>query len=546
MAIVSRVPVVVVRIDVPAAFLGSAWDSERAWDDDFAWDDVAFVTEGGTTSLWFSDGRYVSSTDGIVASARLANEITFSRRATTVFWGGGRAAQGMGAIELINTDGALDVLLSMRWRRAVVTVYLGYDGDAVAALTRAARGVIERVESVGEQSLRIVVADSASELDVPVLTASYTSGALVGSLIPTVMGYCVSVPALHTGAPSLDYSFHDGSTWLVDAMTFRHGVYDAGATLTPTTQWVSLDSGEQHGVTLLQSTAGMITVDATGPSTDGSVFSARTLYQITYFALCTRLGWDASRVDFSGVTTLQTELGTTWFGRWVSGSTTYGELLTELADSFAGWSYIDTAGVVRFDRLRMPSGSPVLELDETNLVGDIQIEFDAAPGLSDAVLGIRNWYVFDASALAGSVRDTATGVGLRKPFRTRAQFAVDDAYAARRSAAPTVRRTLRNDTHQTATAEPETGMPTLLMASGHVSAEAARRAALYAGPRWWYRVRAALDASTAVTLERGSVVQLTEPRYGLDAGRLLVVIGVDGRVGDGIVDLLLWGDGPTN
>lgn len=541
----SRVPVVLVRIDVPSAVLGAAWDSERAWDDDFAWDDIAFVTEGGTTSLWFADGRYVSSTDGIVASARLANEITFSRRATTAFWGGGRAAQGMGAIELINTDGALDGLLSMRWRRAVVTVYLGFDSDAVSALTRAARGVIERVESVGEQSLRIVVADAASELDVPFLTATYTTGELAGSLIPCVLGYCVSIPALHTGAPTLTYSIHDGGTYAVDALTSRHGVYDSGAQLTVGTQWTALDSGDQHGFTLLQSTAGAITADATGPATTGSWLTARTLYYIVGYALCTRLGWDSSRVDFAGITSLQAELGTTWFGRWISGSTTYAELLTELADSFGGWCYIDTAGQVRFDRLRMPSGSPVLELDEHNLVGDIQIEFDTAPGLSDAVLGMRNWYVFDASALAGSVRDTATGVALRKPFRTRAQFAVDDAYASRRSAAPTVRRTLQNDARQTTTTEPESGMPSALMAVGHVSAEAARRAALYAGPRWWYRVRAVLDATDAATLERGAVVQLTAPRHGLDAGRLLVVIGVDGRVGDGVVDLLLWGAGPT-
>ena len=537
----SQIPVVVVRIDIPD--VGAAWDSDKAWDDDFAWDDAEFVAS--LNALWFSDGRYVSAADGIVASARLANEIAFSRRATTVFWGGGRAAQGMGAIELINTDGALDGLLSMRWRRAVVTVYLGYDGDAVASLTRAARGVIERVESVGEQALRIVVADAASELDVPFVTATYTSGELAGTLIPCVLGYCVAIPALHTGAPTLTYSIHDGGTWLFDALVFRHAVYDSGAQLTPGTQWTALDSGDEHGFTLLQSTAGAITADATGPSSNGNVFSARTLYFIVEYALCTRLGLDSSRVDFAGITTLQTELGTTWFGRWVSGSPTYAELLTELADSFGGWWYIDTAGQVHFDRLRMPSGSPVLELDESNLSGDIQIEFDTAPGLSDAVLGIRNWYVFDASGLAGSVRDTATGVSSRKQFRSRAQFAVDDAYSSRRSAAPAVRRTLANDARQTTTAEPESGMPTALMASGHVSAEATRRAALYACPRWWYRARAVLDASDAVTLERGSVVRLTAPRHSLDTGRLLVVVGVDGRVGDGIVDLVLWGEGPA-
>lgn len=360
-------PVVLVRITVPLTSYGARWDSDAAWDADKAWDDDSMLTASGEQDFWFSDGRYVSSADGIVASARLANEISFSRRATTVFWGGGRAAQGVGAIELINTDGVLDGLLSMRWRRAVVTVYLGYDGDPVASLTRAARGVIERVESVGEQLLRIVVADAASELDVPFLTATYTTGELAGTLIPCVLGYCVSIPALHTGAPTLTYSIHDGGTPLVDGLVVRHAVYDSGAQLTPGTQWTALDSGEEHGFTLLQSTAGAITADATGPSSTGSMFNSRALYYIVEYSLCTRLGWDSSRVDFAGITSLQAELGTTWFGRWISGSTTYAELLTELSDSFAGWWYIDTAGQVRFDRLRMPSGSPVLELDEHSL-----------------------------------------------------------------------------------------------------------------------------------------------------------------------------------
>lgn len=504
---------------------------------------VLVKVDSPSGSRYFSDSRYVNTVDAITAEPRLQNEVTFSRRASCVFWGGGRASQGVGAIELVNNDGGLDGFIAENLRGSVVTVYLGTDGQLLSSMTKCARGIIESVQTIGEKILCLVLADAATELDKPVLTATYTTGSLTGTLIPVTLGYCLSIPALHTGAPSLQFSIHDAGAG-GSGTTNRNPAYDSGVTLTAGTQWTVLDGGEQHGFTLLQATAGVITCDATGPASNFNVFSARQLYYITEFLLVTRNGWSSSRVDFAGITTLQTELGTTWIGRWISGPSTYAEVLTEMMDSIAGWWYINVDGVVKFDRLRMPSGSPVVELDVNNIEGDIDLEFDKAPGLSDAVLGLRNWYVHDPSQLATSVRDTATGVSMRKQYRSRSQFAVHDVYASARSAAPTVRPNLASDATQTPTQEPESGMPTLLMNAVHVSTEATRRAALYDGSRWFYGVTALLDAVSAATLERGAIVRLTSDRYSLDAGRLCCVVGVDGSVGKGRVRLLLWADGP--
>lgn len=535
----SRVPVVLVRIDVPSAVLGAAWDSERAWDDDFAWDDDSMLTSSGPQDFWFSDGRYVSADDGVMAEARIGSEITFSRKASTIYWGGGRASQGLGAIELINTDGGLDNLLFMALRRAIVTVYLGDQDQPLASLAKVARAVVERPETIGEQALRLVLADASSELDIPILSDTYSTGAQEGALQPSAFGLCLSVPALHTGAPSLQYSAHDA-----DTLTAINAVRDSGVTLTPVTQWTALDSGEQHGFTLLQSTAGVITADVTGPSSTDIEADARTLRRIVEALLVTRLGWDSSRVDLAGLDALETELGGIDLGRWVSGATTYAEVLTELMDSIGGWWYIDPSGVVRFDVLRLPSGTPVLALDETTLASDISLVFDTAQGLSDAVLGQRNAYVHDASALAGSVRDTAAGVALSRQHRVRQTFALPTAYASARSAAPEVRSTLASDARQTTTTEPESGMPSLLTDPTQIDAEADRRATLYGGPRWLVSCSALLSALDAALLERGDVVTLTSDRYQLSAGRRYCVQAVSGRVGDGLVDLVLWGDGP--
>lgn len=532
-------PITLVQLTVPLTSVGARWDSDKAWDADYAWDDDSMLTSSGTQDFWFSDARYVSVDDGVMAEARIGSEITFARKASTIYWGGGRASQGVGAIELINTDGGLDDLLFMQLRRAIVTVYLGTQDQPLASLSKVARAVVERPETIGEQALRLVLADASIELDIPILSATYSTGAQAGALQPSAFGLCLSVPALHTGAPSLQYSAHDAAT-----LTAINTVRDSGVTLTPVTQWEALDSGEQHGFTLLQSTAGVITADVTGPSSTDIEADARTLRRIVEALLVTRLGWDSSRVDLAGLEALETELGGVDIGRWVSGATTYAEVLTELMDSLGGWWYIDPAGVVRFDVLRVPSGTPVLALDETTLASDISLVFDTAPGLSDAVLGQRNVYVHDASALAGSVRDTSTGVALSRTHRVRQSFALPTAYASARSAAPEVRSTLASDARQTTTTEPESGMPSLLTDATQIEAEAARRATLYGGPRWLVSVTALLDALDAATLERGDVVTLTSDRYQLSAGRSYRVQSVSGRVGDGLVDLVLWGDGP--
>jgi len=532
-------PITLIQLTVPLTSVGARWDSDKAWDADYAWDDDSMLTASGTQDFWFSDGRYVSADDAVMAEARIGSEITFSRKASTIYWGGGRASQGLGAIELINTDGGLDNLLFMALRRAIVTVYLGDQDQPLASLSKVARAVVERPETIGEQALRLVLADASSELDIPILSATYSTGAQEGALQPFALGACLSVPALHTGAPSLQFSVHDA-----DTLTAINAVRDSGVTLTPVTQWTALNSGEQHGFTLLQSTAGVITADVTGPSSTDIEADARTLRRIVEALLVTRLGWDSSRVDLAGLDALETELGGIDLGRWVSGATTYAEVLTELMDSIGGWWYIDPSGVVRCDVLRLPSGTPVLELDETTLASDISLVFDTAPGLSDAVLGQRNAYVHDASALAGSVRDTAAGVALSRQHRVRQTFALPTAYASARSAAPEVRSTLASDARQTTTTEPESGMPSLLTDPTQIAAEAARRATLYGGPRWLVSCSALLSALDAALLERGDVVTLTSERYQLSAGRSYCVQSVSGRVGDGLVDLVLWGDGP--
>jgi hypothetical protein len=482
---------------------------------------------GGT--LWYSDGRYIDPAAGVVAQARIARRVSFERRASTAFWGGGRAFQGVGSVELINTDGGLDYLLGVQLRRRVVRVWLGTEDTPVSALVLCARAIIERVETVGESAFRLILADASQELETPLQTETFTAGPLEGLPLPVTLGICYSVPALQAEAPLLRYTLHDAT-----GLGGMIAVTDSGVTLTQTTQWDDYNTAPTFGFILNQSTAGQILGDVLGPGAGIATENAR-LPRLVEYLLGTRRGLASSRWDGAGLGALDTELNQPELGRWVGEPLTYASALDEVADSIGGWWTIDPDGVMRIDRLRLPSGSPALVLDRSRLGGEVQVEFDSAPGLAGAVLGSRNWRPLAPSEQAGSVRDTAEGVALAREFRSRVPFPVAAIYAEAEGAQGRGRPGMQTD---------EAGMPTLLANTASCEDEATRRAELWDGPRWWYRVPALLDATAAATIPLGTVIELRLPRFGLDSGRLLRVMGVRGEFGARRVELLCWGAGP--
>ena len=81
-------------------------------------------------------------------------------------------------------------------------------------------------------------------------------------------------------------------------------------------------------------------------------------------------------------------------------------------------------------------------------------------------------------------------------------------------------------------------VPLLLDLEADAQAEAARRLALM-------RVRRSVFHATAkaqpLQLDLGQTVQLTHPRFGLSAGRLVLVVGLSEAARVNVVDLDLWG-----
>ncbi len=532
--------------------LSLRWDEARLWDDAFDWDGTRYdagldrvnvslvevAAPGGT--VWFSDGRWSDRYDTIHADPRIGSEIRIQRRASTSFWGSSRAVYGIGSIELINDDGELDDWALSSLRGSIVRVYLGPDGVPLPAMAKVARAIIDKVETVGESSVRLVLKDAGAELDVPIQTAQFTSGPQQRRLRPVVFGRALSVPALQS-SPDLHFTVHDSTAAsTAGGLTFINEVRDRGSVLTLGTHWANAVAGENVGFQLLQGSLGRITCIATGPGRLFGLFQPSRVDWMVDALLSLRFGWDQSRIDMAGLAALSAETSAV-LGRYVDSSVTYGQVCTEISDSLSGWWWIDFDGVFRIERWRAPVGTPVLHLDATAWEGEISMRFDDAPGLADSVLGSRNWHVHSPSELPDSLRDTADGIALTRPYRTSATFTVADEYAKARGAVGSDRLANANNGAGVSRPASESGMPTLLLTPTN---EAAHRSTLYGEPRFFWPSRALVDALEAVQIYPGDLVLIQHDRYRLDDGQLARIVSVEFNLGDSAADLVVWSGAP--
>lgn len=530
--------------------MARSWNNANSWNVALRWNGQPIVTtfskvrdhrrviveiRKALTVLRYSDGEYVDAAQQLVLDARLSRTVTFERRVSTAFWtSSGRNFTAIGNIELINCDGALDDLIQSELKDAEVIIRVGSVLTPYSEFLTVARGILDKIEAVGEDKIRLTVADGAREFDTPIQTVKPASGLLVADHYPVAIGWCNQVPVMHTGSPDLRYSVSD----IPVAPNFGSvsNVRDSGAPLTITTQYNTIDTDPNFGFELYQSTAGKLTATTVGPSLSGSVFeSARFQNQIINL-LQNRKGLPAIRLDSTGYSDIRTS-NINFIGRYVFDGATYSRVLDEYADSIGGWWHVDLGGVVKISRLNLPSLSlpPDITVSKVNLVGEIQVDPDLAPGLSNALLGGVNWAPLSESEQATSVRDTDDGRLQRKDFRFRLEFVVHDSYQRNIDSLGNVRNSNSDDR--------QTGMPTLWVNLSGLTVEKTHRETLWATPKAFFRCKVNLNPPAVANLDIGSIVNFDLPRYGLSNHRV-TLIGLRGEAGKNEIELYGWGELP--
>lgn len=245
--------------------------------------------------------------------------------------------------------------------------------------------------------------------------------------------------------------------------------------------------------------------------------------------LLARAGIGVDQVDSESLDDLRTNRP--WAcSYWADSADTIRNVIDQLLASVYGWIYTTPTGAIAVGYLTPPEAvdAAVVEITETELAGEVEVEPDHAPGLSTTVSGARNWYRYAPSELADAIPDA-----------DRPMLTAD--YRIRKQSTNPVGIELGNRAGAAVSSRSESGIATLLDDAADIQAAADYLADLYPEglPRRFYKIPVFLAGAS--TLKPGDKVTLTYDRFGCNAGRDLRLVRIDGRAGDDLCILRCWG-----
>lgn len=466
-----------------------------------------------------ADHDYLSASSDALANTRFEGLIDPSGVTTIAqlgFWPWADAAVQAGAaqVRLLDAGGVLDdAALSDLSGQAVALQQADLDGSLAAAVP-VARYVADRllVESDGRKTL--ILRDAHDALDKIINPSVFEDGVagLAGQTQPMSIGAVFNAPVLLTGS--------DGSVgWLADAPQAVAVLRDRADAMEPGT-W-SMDAYQQQ-VLLNSPPLGPMTGNISSISASGGSPTPATLVQalreVTRRADIT--AWssaDAAAIDAA--------TGYAGIGYYAGQPVTARAALAAMLATYGAWYWQDATGVLRIARIVDPETLPVaLELDGGELSADVTCTTDTAPGLTARMAYQRNARVMRESEFVTDLMDV--------PSALRAQLSAPQGGIATASMA----WALPSEYRHALDAEP---FPGLFWRAADAQAEIDRVVGLYLTVRRNWIVQ--LRGVPGLAPQPGQCCLLTYPRYGLAAGRKLLVRRVERNPATGDLKLTLWG-----
>lgn len=420
--------------------------------------------------------------------------------ASVAFWPWDASSRaGSAALRLQDADGLLDVAALGDVRDVPVQIHMGVQGAPLATARSIARFVLERIDIEDDGRKTAVLRDPHDDLDRALHRAVFlptVSDQLAWQAQPVIIGAVRSAQGIPVNS--------DGSVlWLGDGALASIGqVLDRGAAITPGTGYNLVSGGQQLAMT--SPPLGPVVVDA---STQAAMAPAK-LEQLLreLFRRINKSAW--SSADAAAIDAASGYAGT---GYYSAGGATARQALADILPSYCADWWPDGDGVLRLARLIDPDtvadGQLAFDLNWQELSGDLSAAPDLAPNLTRRMAYQPNGVVLtsgdlitDMTQLPAEVRQQLTGQ-FRGQVYGGGQLA--GRYARAEAAEPILSRF-----DQRADAQ----------------AEIDRVVALYSLPRNFYTGR--LSGRTDVTFRPGQVGRITYPRYGLQAGRKVIVASV--------------------
>jgi hypothetical protein len=450
---------------------------------------------------------------------------------------GGPSRVGFGELVLANEDGALDAFATYGLDGRELVVRIGDPDTAYpAAWGVLFTGTMEQAETTLD-AVTIRLRDRQAFTTLPLQRTVYAgnnalpngvegTSDLEGKPKPVLLGWCYNLEPVLVNTSRLAYQVHDGA--IRDVMA----VYDSGALLgrgpdyadtaallaTPPAPGTYRVCKSEGLFRLGSAPIGQVTCDAV----QGTTPDDRTAAALFRAVLEDRAGIAPTAISSADLAALSA-VQSAQLGFYYRTAVTMQAVLDDIATTVGAWWGTDTAGQLRLVRLDAPSGAPVLSVGPSDLrtLQRVPLADDGAglPVHEVTVRGGRN-HTVQTTGLVGIV-GAARRARLAQPYQ--------DAIA--RDPAVLVKHPL----------SPERTVETGFACVADAQREADRLLALYAVQRDRYECTISADDAALAALDLGAVLSLRYPRYGLDAGKLVRVLGYQLDPVRGSADLTVWG-----
>jgi len=449
---------------------------------------------------------------------------------------GGATRLSLGEVRINNADSAYDNWIGYGFDGRRLTIRRGYGGSYPSDYETIFTGTVETVTVTRREAI-IRLRDKQLIFDAAVLTDLYggsnvlpngidgTAADLAGKPKPRLIGSCRNIAPPCVNTSKLVYQVHSGRVAEIAAvydkalgLTFGVDRANAGDLLSNTPAAGAYDTCLAQGLFRLGSNpAGQVTADAA----QGAAAVDRTAASIL-LTLALEAGVAAGDVDAGDLSALAADAPAE-LGMWLSDAgVTYRQAMDRAANSVGAYFAFDPDGVLRAGRLVEPAGDPVLEIADY----DVNEPFERRPA-RDGDIPIWRVTVRHSRVWTVQASDIAASVSPARRALIGSEYRDQSAFDA------TVKDQFR--------LAGEESIETLLISEADAANEAFRRLNLRKVRRSFYDVGITAAVFSAAGVKIGDVVRLTHPRFGLSAGKLFVVLGVNLQLARGRVTLTLWG-----
>lgn len=487
-----------------------------------------FSYMGGVRSVYFSDKGYMTNGSDTPAHTNYKPLTTNPLQIDVSVFNGvfsGRSGS-FGAIRLLNGDGDLDDLTNMYWSGRNVKVYAGSKDFTRAQFVKVFDGLCDSIEH-NEDEIIINIQNNEKTLESEFIQNIYDGSGgldggsdLDGKLKPLLYGQALRITPVLVDAANLIYQIHDGSVQEITA------VYDRGVALSfhgdvaDITANPAPPAGKYHTqlsggyIRLHSSPDGQITVDAKGDNLGGYVSKSG---QIVTRLLRTKLGlFNLTDADIDQGAFNQVDIAVPAnVGVYISEKTTVRNVIDSLLTPIqCYWTY-DGQGLITAGVGKEPI-EPMYVLDDNNIIDG---EFKAVSVYTPS------WRV---------------NIGYARGWTNQSEIATGASEAYRDFAQQEYRKVIIEDRNiRTISATSiEQNFNTLIVNETDAIIQAQRISELYSKKRTLYR---ALVKDVFFRIKIGDTVTVILNRFGLDAGKDLLIVGISYDAETNLTELELWG-----